>query len=361
MTDTSAPPSLLAPYLPRLVRGWSEEPDSPRMRLLDGSLVSVDISGFTALAERLQTKGKAGAEELVTRISDVFDALIAVAERHGGDVLKFRGDALLLLFTGERHAERACGAASDMQWTIERVGSAESSVGPVELRMSAGVHSGPCHFFLTREPHRELLVAGPAATHVFELEDLAGAGEIVVSADTAAALDPGWLGDERDGARLMTRLDSGASAIPPPPAVAGYRPDRVRARPAPRPSRRRERRGRASPGDGGVPQAARHGRAAGERGIRDAARPARRGRGRRAKGMRHVRTDMARVRHRRRSGEAVPHRRRPLELRRRRGRHAACAARRARGMPRPRPARRRAPRPRLHGRHRQSRDGARTR
>ena len=221
MTDTSAPPSLLAPYLPRLVRGWSEEPDSPRMRLLDGSLVSVDISGFTALAERLQTKGKAGAEELVTRISDVFDALIAVAERHGGDVLKFRGDALLLLFTGERHAERACGAASDMQWTIERVGSAESSVGPVELRMSAGVHSGPCHFFLTREPHRELLVAGPAATHVFELEDLAGAGEIVVSADTAAALDPGWLGDEREGARLMTRLDSGASAIPPPPAARG--------------------------------------------------------------------------------------------------------------------------------------------
>ncbi len=88
-------------------------------------------------------------------------------------MLKFRGDALLLLFTGDRHAERACGAASDMQWTIEEIGRAESSVGPVELRMSVGVHSGPCHFFLTAEPHRELLVAGPAATRVFELEDLA--------------------------------------------------------------------------------------------------------------------------------------------------------------------------------------------
>jgi class 3 adenylate cyclase/tetratricopeptide (TPR) repeat protein len=221
MTETSTPASTLAPYLPRLVRAWSEETNSPRVRAVDGSLVSVDISGFTALAERLQTKGKAGAEELVTRISDVFDALIAVAERHGGDVLKFRGDALLLLFAGERHAERACGAASDMQWTIEAAGRAESSVGPVELRMSAGVHSEPCTFVLTHEPHRELLVAGPAATRVFQLEDLANAGEIVVSAETAAAIDPGWVGEERGGARLMTRLEPGASTIPPPPAVPG--------------------------------------------------------------------------------------------------------------------------------------------
>ncbi len=165
--------------------------------------------------------GKAGAEELVQRISSVFDDLIAVAERHGGDVLKFRGDALLLLFAGDRHAERAAGAASDMQWTIEEIGGAESSVGPVELRMSVGVHSGPCHFFLTAEPHRELLVAGPAATRVFELEDLATAGEIVVSSETAAQLDEGWLTEEREGARLMTRLAPGSSTIPPPPDVPG--------------------------------------------------------------------------------------------------------------------------------------------
>ena len=221
MSEASPQLSALAPYLPRLVRAWSEEPGAPRSRVIDGSLVSIDISGFTALAERLAVHGKAGAEELVQRISSVFDDLIAVAERHGGDVLKFRGDALLLLFEGDRHAERAAGAASDMQWTIEETGGAESSVGPVELRMSVGVHSGPCHFFLTAEPHRELLVAGPAATRVFELEDLARAGEIVVSAETAAQLDARWLAEEREGARLMTRLEPGASTIPPPPDVPG--------------------------------------------------------------------------------------------------------------------------------------------
>ena len=217
----------LKPYVPRLIRSWSEEDSAaPRARTLDGTLVSVDISGFTALAEKLAVNGKAGAEELVERISAVFAELIAVAERHGGDVLKFRGDALLLLFAGERHPERACGAASDMQWTIEAVGDAPSSAGPVELRMSAGVHTGDCHFFLTVRPHRELVVCGPAATRVYELEDLAGAGEILVSAETAARVDPAWLRDERHDARVMARLEPGASPIPPPPDVPGTELDR---------------------------------------------------------------------------------------------------------------------------------------
>ncbi len=120
----------LASYLPRLVRGWSAERDAQRARSLDGSLVSVDISGFTGLSERLAEKGREGAEELVRTISAIFARLIEVAERHGGDVLKFRGDALLLLFVGDAHAARACGAASDMQWTIERLGAEASATGP---------------------------------------------------------------------------------------------------------------------------------------------------------------------------------------------------------------------------------------
>jgi class 3 adenylate cyclase/tetratricopeptide (TPR) repeat protein len=221
MTVEATQLSALGPYVPRLVRAWSEERSAPRARSIDGTLVSIDISGFTALAERLQARGKAGAEELVTRISGVFDALIEVAERHGGDVLKFRGDALLLLYAGARHAERGCGAASDMQWTIERVGTGESTVGPFELRMSVGVHSEPVQFLLTQVPHRELVVAGPAATRVFALEDLAEAGEIAISQETAALVDEGWIAGERDGARMMRRLEPGASVLPSPPGKPG--------------------------------------------------------------------------------------------------------------------------------------------
>ena len=194
------------------------------------------------------SKGKAGAEELVGRISAVFDGLIGVAERHGGDVLKFRGDALLLFFAATATRERACGAASDMQWTIEPVGSAEQLGRPGR---AADVGRRPLGRLPllphARRPTGSCSSCGPAATRVFELEDLATAGEIVVSAETAAAVDPAWLGEERDGARLMTRLEPGASPIPPPPDVAGPRPRAVRPGAAARAPCRRERRGRAPP------------------------------------------------------------------------------------------------------------------
>ena len=109
-------------------------------RELDGTLVSVDLSGFTRLSERLQAKGRAGAEELVLAVSGVFEGLIGVAERRGGDVLKFRGDALLLFFSSDGHERRACLAASEMQWLIGETGKTMSSVGSVTLRMSTGVY-----------------------------------------------------------------------------------------------------------------------------------------------------------------------------------------------------------------------------
>src|SRR2546421_5513975 len=172
-------PGSFEPYLPRLVVDWAREGGTLGARELEGTLVSLDVSGFTRLSERLQAKGRAGAEELVLLVSGVFQGLIGTAERHGGDVLKFRGDALLLLFSGDGHERRACRAANDMQWFIENAGSTRSSVGPVSLRMSAGVHSGPCHFFVIGSTHRELVVTGPAATATMRLESGAAAGEVL--------------------------------------------------------------------------------------------------------------------------------------------------------------------------------------
>jgi class 3 adenylate cyclase/tetratricopeptide (TPR) repeat protein len=204
------------PYLPRLVLDWAAETPEEAWRELDGSLVSVDLSGFTALAESLQAKGRAGAEELVLAVSGVFEGLIGIAYRRGGDVLKFRGDALLLFFSGDAHADRACRASSEMQWFIESTGETMmSSVGEVKLRMYTGIYSGTCHFFLVDAGHRDLIVCGPAATATMELEDAAAAGEVLVSAATAAAVGPEWLAGEREGAGVLA-LDKDPDAAAPP-------------------------------------------------------------------------------------------------------------------------------------------------
>ena len=81
--------------------------------------------------------------------------------------------------------------------------------------MATGIFSGTCHFFLVESSHRELVVVGPAATETIQLEDAAGAGEVLVSPATAAAVGPSWLAGERGGAALL-RLDPDPDAAAPP-------------------------------------------------------------------------------------------------------------------------------------------------
>jgi class 3 adenylate cyclase/tetratricopeptide (TPR) repeat protein len=198
------------PFVPRLALEWDAAAPGARGRTLDASLLGLDVSGFTALSERLSARGKLGAEELIRLISSTYAALIEIADDAGGDVLKFRGDALLILFEGDGHERRAAQAALGMQSYIASAGTTESTVGPVKLAMAAGLVSGPCDFFLVGLGRRELIVCGPSASATLALEDAAEAGEILVSPRTAAALE-GVVGSERDGAFLLrpdARIDA---------------------------------------------------------------------------------------------------------------------------------------------------------
>ncbi|MEO8293157.1 MAG: tetratricopeptide repeat protein [Actinomycetota bacterium] len=203
----------LLPYLPRLLTQWlSEDPDT-RWREVDGTVVFVDISGFTKLSEKLARSGKVGAEELADAIGACFARLLEVAYAGGGGLIKFGGDALLLLFTGEDHPARACRAAVGMRRALREAGRIETSGGKVGLRMSVGVHSGTFLFFLVGGSHRELMVTGPSATVTATMEATAQAGEILVSPATAAALPPRILGAAK-GEGILLRSEPPGSSVP---------------------------------------------------------------------------------------------------------------------------------------------------
>jgi class 3 adenylate cyclase/tetratricopeptide (TPR) repeat protein len=178
----------LRPYAPRLLIEWLHEAPEESTRLVDGSVVFADISGFTRLSERLAARGRVGAEELTDAISRCFEELLAVAYDNGASLLKFGGDATLLLFTGEDHVLRACLSAGAMRQALRELGTMETSGTKVNMRISMGVHSGEFPFFLLGSSHRELVLTGPSFTQVVEMESAADAGEIVISAATAAAL-----------------------------------------------------------------------------------------------------------------------------------------------------------------------------
>jgi class 3 adenylate cyclase/tetratricopeptide (TPR) repeat protein len=204
----------LSGYLPRLTLQWMAEHPSRRQLELDATMVFVDVSGFTKLSERLARKGHIGAEELTELIGSCFTRLLADAYADGGSLIKFGGDALLLLFTGEGHAVRGVRAAAGMRRTLSEIGSVATTSGNVKLRMSVGVHSGAFQFFLVGESHRELLVAGPAATTVVRMESTASAGQIVISGATAALLPATSIGERAGDGYLLRRSPAGLSASP---------------------------------------------------------------------------------------------------------------------------------------------------
>ena len=221
MTIGSTSSAELVSFVPRLTIEWLRDHPDDLSQEVDGTVAFIDISGFTAMSEKLSSQGRAGAEEVTEVMNATFAALLAVAYGQGGGLLKFGGDALLLLYEGEDHAARAARAAFEMRRTLRAIGRPRTSAGAVQLKMHAGLHSGLFQFFLLGDAHRELLIAGPAATETVEMEATSEAGEILVSSATAAALGEGVLAEEKGSGRLLRAAPDAQGAVAPLPAVDG--------------------------------------------------------------------------------------------------------------------------------------------
>ena len=222
---TSATSVDLRRHVPRIALEWDDDsPDRPWQRI-DATLVFADISGFTALTEKLARRGRIGAEELIETLNRVFGAMLDQAALRGGELLKFGGDALLFAFRGDDHAMRACRSAVDMRQALREAAKVPTSVGRLRLSMSVGIHTGPVDFFLVGAPTRELLVLGPAATATAEAEHAAVAGEILITEGTAQRLPPGSTEPRPEGLyKLKWRLTH------PPEGEAPPSPEVTRAR-----------------------------------------------------------------------------------------------------------------------------------
>lgn len=211
-------------YLPDFVRRWPT--DDPPYRQVEGSLVSADISGFTALSERLAAFGREGAEELTKLLNQCFGGMIEIIDGYGGDVLKFGGDALLVLFEGPEHTARAAAACFYMRTFIQRRWSTDL-VKRIELGISQGMHSGVFDLHLVAAGHRELLVVGPGMSATVNCEGAAERGQILLSHAAAALLDEADLGETTEEGRVLERcppVESLPAAEPPDGPVDPFVP-----------------------------------------------------------------------------------------------------------------------------------------
>lgn len=227
MTSTIESVASFDRYVPRIATNWDVDAPDRKWQELDATLCFVDISGFTNLSEKLARRGRIGAEELTAVLNLVFANMLEIAYLQGGSLLKFGGDALLLMFTGFDHATRAASAAVEMRAALRTATESSTTAGRVRLRMSVGIHSGPIHLFRAGSIHQELVIAGIGGTTTTSMEKAADPGEILVSAGTRDRLPDDAVGKPK-GAGWLLRWRK-AHCIAPGPVLREPRdPERLR-------------------------------------------------------------------------------------------------------------------------------------
>jgi class 3 adenylate cyclase len=201
----------LSAYVPGLVlRGLASDPtpiSEPTAERFAAAVMFVDITGFTAIGERLAKHGFVGAEELAQLLNDCFGQLIDIIHHYGGEVTKFAGDALLALWPVPegvvrlsnaarielvKVAYRAAQCGMAMQKALHNNEAAQRENFSLQVGIGAGdvysIHLGGVF-------HRwEFLLSGAPLVQISQAKDLAIPGEVVLSPEVWDLLKRGCHG-----------------------------------------------------------------------------------------------------------------------------------------------------------------------
>jgi len=104
------------------------------------TMLASDIQGFSTLSQEME------AEDMVTLLNDYFRQMVDIVLDHGGNIDKFQGDGLLVVFGApvpvEDSAQRAVAAAQDMMKVINEINGPRHKVGDPPLHVGIGLDSG---------------------------------------------------------------------------------------------------------------------------------------------------------------------------------------------------------------------------
>ncbi len=182
--------ALLAPALIASLNGLSKV--HPKQWRSTGAVLSIDVSGSSALAERLGASQSYGAEDLARHLTEVFDPLIAGIQRHGGEVEQFAGDNILAVWDNperklDGNVQAAVACASDIQAQWQKLQTAHSQ--PLQLRM--GIGSGFIWRTITGGTSERYcyLLGGEAVCRAQQAEDRAPVSGVLLSAEVAVHVE----------------------------------------------------------------------------------------------------------------------------------------------------------------------------
>ncbi|MGO4385939.1 adenylate/guanylate cyclase domain-containing protein [Microvirga sp. 2YAF29] len=166
--------------------------DRGEFELIEAAILFTDLRGFTQMSER------SPIPDVLTHLNTWFGIIGEVVETHGGEVLKFIGDAVLAIFPTSDGRDRAAACRKALAATQEfcRRTAEENlqrpATGAPSLSHGLALHVGEVAYGNVGASHRlDFTVIGPAVNRASRLLDLAKQldREVLVSQALAREVD----------------------------------------------------------------------------------------------------------------------------------------------------------------------------
>ena len=163
-----------------------------RCELIEAVIWMCDLRGFTSMVDTTPR------EEALATLDAYFCAVSAPIMAHGGEVLKFIGDAVLAIFPvagdgPEVQARRALAASREAVARMEEVNQKRMARGASPLAFGIALHRGEVTYGNIGAPGRlDFTVIGPAVNVASRIESLCKdeGVSVIVSGPVASACEP---------------------------------------------------------------------------------------------------------------------------------------------------------------------------
>jgi len=103
---------------------------------IEATIMFIDICGFTAITE------KVSANEVVNLLNNYFDMMVKEIIAQTGHVDKFMGDAVMAVFRGKFHLDRAIDSALAVKEKLSREEEVQLDGSTFKPKISIGINSG---------------------------------------------------------------------------------------------------------------------------------------------------------------------------------------------------------------------------
>lgn len=149
--------------------------DLVKSETIEATVAFIDICGFTSISETRP------ADEVVDLVNTIFDVIVKEILFQDGQIDKFIGDAVMAVFKGDYHLDRAIEACLSVRSKINQI---DIQVNDYKVKVSIGINSGEMvsgNIGSVNLRRLDFTVIGDSVNLAQRLQDTAAPGQIVIA------------------------------------------------------------------------------------------------------------------------------------------------------------------------------------